>query len=373
MEKKAVIVGAGISGLTTAVCLSRIGWKSVVLEQNDKVEEIGYGIQISPNGTNILNEIGVKPDGACVPNEAEVNNGRTNKTIIKVKLGQDAIKKWGSPYITIGRNELIKALKKKAEQSGKSKIKTNTKAIRYKKNKNSVTVVTEDGKKEEGNIVVVADGLFSKIRNQITNAQPQKSKYVAWRGTIETKKLKGRLPENTCVWVNKNKHAVTTRINDNKTINVVVVNDGNAEDYKNGWHPVVSEIINGADNIKPYPLGYVDVEREWNDGPVVLVGDAAHTMMPSMAQGAVMAIEDCYVFAKKLEETNNPELTAQLLYEERSRRIKKIKKMSEDNIKMFGQDGIKAKTKIVGVKMFGRMMSGMVTKKLDEVYGWKYD
>ena len=389
----AVIAGGGIGGLCAALCFHKFGWDVEVLEQAAAITEVGAGIQLSPNAVKVLRAIGVADsvsEQAFTPVAGEFRNGRSGKVIGSFKMGESMEERLGAPYWHIHRADLIAALEVALRERLPSAIRTGMPVTGYDQDAHSASVILETGECISGNVVVGADGIKSAIRTQMLGeAKPRFTRNVAWRAVVPVSKLGRHAPPPTAsVWVGEGKHAVTYLLRKGTLANLVGVverDDWSVESWTEqgtkqeamrdfaGWHPTIRKIIDEADAHFRWALFDREPLDQWCDGRVALLGDACHPMLPFMAQGAAMAIEDGYTLASELsgELSGERELDAALAdyFTLRRDRTAKVQMAARSNMGTFHQRSFVGKLKTYAPIW---LASRIVPDKEDERNDWLY-
>ena len=383
---RAIIVGAGIGGLTAALCLRRAGWDCIVLEQADEIAEIGAGIQISPNGTRILDALGVLKSlsaQAFSPERIEMRLGRSGRQIFSIPLREAALQRWGAPYLHIHRADLIQTLREALTDSGHDIIQCGKAVTSYRQDAGQINAQLSDGSTVTADVLIGADGIHSRIQQQMLGAQPARfTGNVAWRATVPLSLLGDLAPPPTaCVWVGPRRHAVTYRLRGGDLANFVGVveqqgweteswsEQGNKADVLAdfaGWHPTITRIIDKAQSHYRWALFDREPLPQWTDGRAALLGDACHPMLPFLAQGAVMAIEDAWVLAQQLQQTSDPVEALARYATERQARTAKVQAGSRANMKTFHQSSDLA---YLPLWLIGQLMPGFFHARQDWLYG----
>jgi salicylate hydroxylase len=332
--KSVAIVGAGIAGLVNALAFARKGVPSVVVERVSKLQEVGAGLQLSPNATYVLGKLGLtdtlktqwrEPDNICLV------SGSTLAPITAVSAGRDAVERWGSPYAAVHRATLQRVLLDAVEAEPLITLRLDTK-IRSEEEFRALTG-------EKPDLMIGADGVWSEFRNCIPQAgKPEFSGLVAWRYIIPEKDAPSFLnPRNVTAFVGPKAHIVAYPLRASGAFNVVALSQGKnpgetwAADCNPmnrsemtaqfaGWHRDIRTLLSYAPKPTWWPLFGVS-EGRWTDGRSnVLIGDAAHAMTPFAAQGAAMAIEDAYELAGIV--TSDVEMADALNFFERHRQMR---------------------------------------------------
>lgn len=318
---KVLIAGAGIGGLGAALALLDRGFNVEVYEQASELREIGAGVQISANGMRVLAGYGIDAEVAALgvePERREVRLWRTTQAWTSFDLGAVSRERYGQPYVTVYRPDLLAALVRAVEARAPATIRTGHRVVGVQQDEDGVTLAMEGGRRARGDVLVGADGIHSAIRGALHGPdQPQFSGMIAWRGIIP----RAALPEGfrrpvTTAWVGPGRHVVHYLLRGGEILNFVGVVEREAwepeswttpgthaqlhADYA-GWHESLHALIDAI----PQPYVWALMQRppmpRWSAGRATLLGDACHATLPFMAQGAVMAIEDGVILARALQ------------------------------------------------------------------------
>ena len=352
---RVLIAGGGIAGLTAALAFNQFGWDAVVLEQASAFEEIGAGLQISPNAMKVYQALGLEDELVSLgflPEALELRHGRSGRRVFKIDLS-DAKRRWGAPYLHLHRADLLKALENTIRKHAHIELRLNARIERYEHQTGGVVAYLEGGGYLNGDLLIGADGIHSKVRQQLIGSdKPNFTGNIAWRATVPMERLAGATPPATaCVWAGPKRHAVTYRLRGGALANFVGVVERNTPTQEtwtqtgpksqalsdfDGWDPVILELIEKADTLHHWALYDRDPLPRWQDGHTVLIGDAAHPTLPFMAQGAAMGIEDAYFLAKLCTERRDA-LPAALteFYTQRIDRTSAIQSGSRARAKTF--------------------------------------
>jgi salicylate hydroxylase len=352
---KAIIVGAGIGGLTAALCLLRAGWEVEVLEQAQALSPIGAGIQISPNGARVLFALGLSGALEAVafrPESIEMRLGRSGFQVYAIPLREAAIARWGAPYLHIHRADLVELLVQALQARAPNGLRTGVRVDGYSQTASAVRAHGSDGAFFEGDLLIGADGIHSVIRTAMLGpGDPRFTGNVAWRIVVPIERLADHAPPPTaCVWVGPGRHAVTYRLRGGALANFVGVveqdgwtreswtEEGTREealaDYR-GWHPIISRMIKASDHLYRWALYDRDPLPSWTDGRVALLGDACHPMLPFAAQGGVMAIEDAWCLAQSLDRAGDVAARLESYARGRHARTAKVQQTARANAGLF--------------------------------------
>ena len=386
LAKQATICGAGIAGLTAALTLARSGIETVVLERAEVLGEVGAGLQISPNAMHVLNALGLdeairsvgfEPEASCI------RDHKTGQVLLDLPLKEICQTRYGARYVHIHRADLHGILLHAAKKAG-AQILLNQSAIGYTQTADKTHLQTDKGV-YEADILIGADGLRSKLRDTMLGPEPPAfTGQVAWRGTVPARSLPHDLvAPNATVWVGPHHHFVTYYIKSGRLLNFVAVQEradwtdtswtqkGDISELRaafSGWHPEIQTILGATQDCYLWALFGRDPLPTWCDRRVALAGDAAHPMLPFMAQGAAMAMEDAWVLGQCLKTA--PVREALRHYEAiRKPRATMVQEASRSNAKLFhrragaGDLWQRAKLRVAG------LLPQAAIHQLDKIYG----
>ena len=317
---KIVIAGAGIGGLCCALALIRRGFDVTVLEQAPQLGEVGAGFQMSANGVRCLVDLGLGDELPQIATEAagkQVRLWSTGQTWKLFDLGAESVEKYGFPYYLIYRADLHALMERRVRALQPNAIKLGAKAIGFVQDADGVEVELENGNRVRADILIGADGVHSRIRGAMFGqADAQFTGCVAWRGLVPRTNLPAHLQEKVATnWIGPGAHVIHYPLRNGELVNFVGIVErtdwqveswterGDTEeclrDFSN-WHEDVQTLIKGIE--QPYKWALLSREpmKNWTIGRATLLGDAAHSTLPVLAQGAVMALEDGIVLARCL-------------------------------------------------------------------------
>ncbi|EED18876.1 salicylate hydroxylase, putative [Talaromyces stipitatus ATCC 10500] len=351
-----IVVGAGLGGLATAIALAQAGHKVKVYEQTPVLGEVGAGIQIPSNSTRILFKLGLQPYLAPYVTEPESIHFRrwqNGKLIGKTKLVPNFGENFNAPYYVIHRADFHSALCRKARDEG-IEIQLGAKVVDYDPVHGSIKLA--DSTEHSADLVVAADGIKSAARKIVLDGQEmpfRKPGFAVYRAVLDVNKMRDD-PELSWIlakpalniWIGDNRHAMTYTIGAGKAFNMVLShpdlmgpstwNEKTAlEDMKaefQGWDPVLEKIIGMVEKTIKWPLMSGSPLRRWAVGKLVVIGDAAHAMLPYMSQGAAMAVEDGIALARSLSHMESPEQWQHAVDIFQTVRIKRSSQMQEASL-----------------------------------------
>ena len=387
---RVIISGGGIGGLTAALACHHFGHDVTVLEQATELSEVGAGLQLSPNAVKVFQALGLESEiakRAFRPEAIELRMGMSGLNLLRAPFREAAITRWGAPYYHIHRADLIHVLETALRSRSPNAITLGRKVSGYESSAHQATATLQDESFVTGDVLIGADGIHSAIRDQMLGPdKPVFTGNVAWRAVVPVKRLGNDIPNPTaCAWMGRGKHAVTYLLRGGELANLVAVverNDWTTESWTekgskeealadfSGWHPTITRLITEADELYRWALFDRAPLKSWTEGRVALLGDAAHPMLPFMAQGAAMAIEDAWVLAAQLSGTNTPQ-TALKNYEKiRYNRATKVQAASSANAARFHQKTAIGRAVNYGpMWLAGRIAPNLLHSRQDWLYG----
>jgi salicylate hydroxylase len=314
------IVGGGIGGLVAALALVRRGIDVDVYEQASELRELGAGVQISANGTHVLHAVGLKEaleKVQVLPAGKAIRLWNTGQSWKLFDLGMESVEHYGYPYITIHRGDLHSVIAQALERAKPGAIHLSRKCVGLSQGSDHVELRFENGEPVKARIVVGADGVHSVIRENLFGAsRPEFCGIIAWRGVLPIDRVPASVSRTIGTnWVGPGGHVVHYPLRAGKLLNFVGMGerDWNVEGWNvrgtteealsdfPGWHQDVHAMIRNIDVPYKWGLALRPPMEQWGKGRVTLLGDACHPMVPLLAQGANMALEDGIVLARAIE------------------------------------------------------------------------
>ena len=351
-----IVAGAGLGGLTLALCLARAGFSVTVLEQANALGEVGAGVQISANGARVLYHLGLAEALQAVafkPERGEMRHWQSGETLSSRPLGQASEAAFGFPYFHLHRADFHAVLADALAAVAPGSVHLGAKVTGFSQSGAGVTVTTEAGESVFGDVLVGCDGIHSAIRTQLFGPDaPRFTGCVAWRAIVPVGALPpGHVRPVSSNWIGRGGHFVHYYVRRGELVNCVGIIEqdewqaeswssegamaGFLDDFKD-WHEDVQILMRQAESCYRWGLFDRDPMPEWSQGRVTLLGDACHPMLPFMAQGAVMAIEDANTLAQCLASAAAAYPSALQRYEYlRRERTATVQQMSRDNIQFF--------------------------------------
>ena len=337
-----LIAGAGIGGLAAAALLCRRGFEVTVCEQARRLQEIGAGVQLSANAMRVLRALDLE--------DAIVNRGflpdhfigwswRSGRRLYSTPIRPAHADRFGAPYVHIHRADLLAAL---ADRVPAGSIRLGHRLVRLGEDSGAVRAVFDDGGVFEADVVVGADGIHSAVRRSLFGAQaPRFTGNMCWRGLVPTERLPADLvAPASSNWMGPHGHVVHYFVRGGSLVNFVAVRETHAWHDESwtapsstdellaafaGWNPRLTALFERATDLHRWGLFDRDPLQQWSRGRVTLLGDAAHPMLPFLAQGAAQALEDAFALADWLgRHPDRPEAALAAYEDERKARTARI-------------------------------------------------
>lgn len=359
---KVIIAGAGIGGLCAALCLKNSGFDAEICERSQLAQEAGAGIQLSPNAVKVLFALGLKQELAAVgfePKAVRLRSFSSARLIAYRPLGPFSTDRYGAPYYHLHREALHRLLRE-AVAARNIPLHLGHTVIGYQESASGVDVEVEttDGQRHlQADLLVGADGIHSRLRNHFSDDAPRFTGMLAYRAVVDSSDLPAGLVEPTAtVWMGPRRHLVHYYVDQGQRINLVAVVETDsawreeawqlpAEQTEllaafDGWHRKVRRVLEAARDCHKWALYDRPPLPRWSSARSTLLGDAAHPMLPFLAQGAAMAIEDGWILSRLLEHREEDEPGPALDRYQRLRQLRtnKVAEASKAQGEMFHLD-----------------------------------
>lgn len=347
------IAGAGIAGLTLALGLAKFGLNVVVLERNEKISAFGAGLQIGPNARKVLDRLGLEAaiaEKSFVPEGIDIFPDGRDTPLQTLTLGSEIAERFGAPYAVMHRADLVDILHAAARRFANIDVVFGVSDIAVRTEKSlSVTASEPDGKTRRARpfAFVGADGVRSATREKILGGpEARYTGKVAWRALVAPDRLAGVVDlDRTSLLLGSRFHLVVYPLPHRNAVNLALftqvsetdlaVLDQRAPRIKPRRNKRFAAILDSVgEDWTPWVLSTVTTES-WHNGPIGLVGDAAHAMLPFQAQGAAMAIEDAAILAPLLATSPSAEHAFARFAALRQERVRRVQEVSRRNGKIF--------------------------------------
>jgi len=388
-----MIAGAGIGGLACALALIRRGFRAAVLEQAEALEPVGAGIQLSPNATRILIDLGLAErlaPAVVAPQEIRVLRSHNAREIVRATIGPGAAFRYGAPYWVVHRGDLQAALLERLQASPDGALHLGRRVEDFAVHAHGVTVETRTpvGTRDEHGIALIgADGLWSRIRGRLGDDTPAKfCGRTAWRATVSADLVPVEFREPvTWLWLGREAHLVHYPVRAGAAVNIVAIirddwqspgwsEPGGSADILarfSRWAAEPRALMATADSWAKWALFDRPASRTWSAGPVTLLGDAAHPILPFLAQGGAMAIEDAAVLADCLARSpDQPPLAFETYEGMRRSRTLRVARESRNNGWVYHLSGPAALARNIALK---RLSGEKLLTRYDWLYDWRPD
>ena len=328
MRQPVLLAGAGIGGLAAAVACARVGVPVQLYERSPTLAEVGAGIQLGPNVTRLLKGWGLYTAlqaVAAYPENLLIRSAESGTLLGRLRLGEQALVRYGAPYATVHRADLQALLLQAVQACGSAQLQLGQAITGFEQDAARACLHHADGRQTQGALLVGADGLSSRVRQQLLgDGPPRPTRHLAYRALLPQAALPAALRcQDLVVWLGVGLHVVQYPVRGGDWLNVVALVESRLEDSKTGDRSGWDHAATGADLMRelkgetPELLALLQAMDGWAlwhlqirqaisspaqmaQGRVALLGDAAHPMLPYLAQGAGMAIEDAQALGQAL-------------------------------------------------------------------------
>ncbi len=381
---RVLIAGGGIGGLTAAIALAQRGVASTLLERTHFTEESGAGIQLGPNATRILRDLdalGGIEKAAFRPDTLCLYDARSGRELASMPLGRVIEERYGAPYLTLHRADLHASLLAACRNLEAIELREDFEVAEVEALTDGVAARSAAGEETDGSCLIGADGLWSRLRQLVApHAQLRFARATAWRTLLPREALAApfnRPQVGLCL--GPRAHLVHYPVRGGKELNLVaVVEGGEAKQGWNvqangsdllpafaGWEGSAQALLRKAESWRCWSLYRLPALPSWSAGRVTLLGDAAHPVLPYLAQGAGLAVEDAASLADSLERSGDPSLAFHGYEGLRRRRVAAVQRQALRYGRLYHLRGIMASARNV-------LLRRRRPEQLLESFDWLY-
>jgi salicylate hydroxylase len=392
LPPRAIIAGAGIGGLATALALSQAGLKVAIYEKTDKLEEFGAGLQVTPNATRVLSRLGVlervrqlssKPDAVLAL------RGSDSAPLMRLPL-HDAERRWGAEYLIIHRADLQTALVEAVGREPEVELSLGAAVTGFATDGHRISIGLQRGVtkgRDEADLLIGADGLRSEVRSGLGFGAPDQADFtgrVAYRAVVNAEDADPRWARSEIVLrLGPEAHLVQYPLRHGSTINLVATirsawRPGGADNQWDGaadrstlerafagWSKEARALIGAPAQWRAWPLYCRPPIASFSFGRAALVGDAAHPMVPFLAQGAAQAIEDAGALRRVIARIQDIPTALALYSRDRVERAGRVQREALRQGRIYHLDGPLAFARDMTMRMLG-------PHRLSARYDWLY-
>jgi len=381
-----LIAGGGIGGLSLALALAQHRIPSHVFERREKFSIEGAGIQVGPNGAGILKALGLEAPVcafAGTPSYVIPRDGVTGDVLARMPVGNQANDTHSAPYWTMHRANLHGALVAAAHDCPLIRLSMGREVLRAEQTSDQVHVVLSNHETDAGQILVGADGIHSRLRKAWVSDTPLRAvNKSAARTVIPSAELSDAVDKsNVGLWLAPGAHVVHYPVRAGKELAVVAIFDDDevspdwttpisgdwVTEHSTGLNADLQTLLHRGTNWQKWSLAALPPLKRWSTGRTTLLGDAAHPVLPFLAQGGVMAMEDAIVLATQLAKADGNAVKALQQYEHiRRPRTAHVARASERNGRLYHYSGFSAAAR-------NRALKALNGSTLINRYRWLYN
>jgi salicylate hydroxylase len=396
LPRRAIIAGAGIAGLATAIALLQAGFTVAIYEKANNLEESGAGLQLTPNATRILDRLGVLERVlplASKPRAVVVLRGSDNAELMRMRL-DDTERRWGAAYLVIHRADLQRALLDAVRSRSGVELTLGTTVFDFANDGARVSVGLRSGATrthDEAHLLIGADGLRSQVRRHLDFGAQDQAEFaglVAYRAIVHANGADSHsMTSNVILHLGKKAHLVQYPLRSGSIVNLVAtIGSGSPADGANspdnekgegtnysdlehafsGWSREVRLLTRAPVHWCAWPLYHRPPISSFSRGRVALVGDAAHPMVPFLAQGAAQAIEDAGALGRVLAQMLDIPAAVSIYSRDRVPRATRVQREALKLGRIYHMSGPSAFARDVTMRLLG---TGALTQRYDWLYG----
>lgn len=373
-----LVAGGGIGGLTTALALAKSGCKVTVYERSAEFLPVGAGIQLSSNALSVLDSLGIsmKRKGGIEIDKVEVRDGHSGNLISRIATPAQF------KTIVLSRADLHAVLLNEVNSTSNITLRQDARVVDVLGGKDVVSVKLENGSMDSGDALIGADGVWSQTRRFVNTGRPEYSGRIAWRAIMPISAVPEGIARHTVtLWLAPNSHLVTYPIANGSYFNAVAITQGNwqSEGWSmpgemadlalafSNWNRSVQTMVQTTEGWLKWALCAIDPNLNWTKDRIALMGDAAHAMVPFMAQGAGMSIEDAWTLTHYVSRASANDLPEALNQYQQSRqdRVAKVWETSMRQGKIYHMSGMMRTARNLAMQLGGPITANR--------YNWIYD
>ena len=389
-EQPVLIAGGGIAGLGLALALARRGIASHILERRAEFSEAGAGIQLGPNGVRALAALGLDAEIVAVAGRPEailVHDGASGRVLQRLPLGDWIEQRHGAPYLVAHRRDLQTVLLGAVRRQPLIRVTTGFELSGFETASGQLHARNANGDTLAGAALIGADGVTSVVRKQLhPTLALTLSGQTAARAVIPRDAVAADLDATvTGVWLAPDAHVVHYPVRTGSEIAVVVIR---VEDWQQaGWSAPASrdDVLASIKGFAPRLVRALGAAPEWrrwalleapplpywSAGPVTLIGDAAHPVLPFLAQGGSLALEDAVTLAKALGAAKGDLPSAFGVWEQaRRQRSAAVARLARRNGRIYHLGRPLASLRNLGLRL---LPAERLMASYDWIYGWRGD
>ncbi len=381
-----LIAGAGIAGLTAALCAHRAGLVPYLFDRAPELSEVGAGLQLGPNAMKVLRALGLADavsDAGHAPRRLDLRDGATGAVYFSLPAGMDGPARWGAPHIAIRRARLQAVLRQAVEARCPGALHLAAEAVDFRPTPDGPVLTLSDGTERQGCALIAADGIHSALRARLLQGErPNFTGNLAWRTIVPADDaLRALVPDAAVAWTGPGRHAVTYFLDGGAAVNFVGVVERDepapeawdrtgdpekARDDFSGFAPPVRAVLERAERVGLWGLYDRPTPDRLQAGRIALIGDAACPMPPFMAQGAALAMEAAWAAIWSLTSSGDFRRYERVLRPRAGRLLDAARRNGD----LFHGRGLPTLWKYAPVRLADRVIPSVILGRFDWVYGF---